>query len=206
MEINLNEITCYSNKAFTCCTSSLHSLGKYFPQGSLVLFSKPTSSAQETDLDSCHEREYTGWYLEMRSWWWRTSIFPSIASLLLLKPTALADQEKEGLFFFQAGLSVSRQSSLFWHLWFFPSTDFAGSWSPITPGPRHRANPPSTLHKQRSLPLPHTHLCVFSSSHTHQLIPSFHVSQVSPQIAPVLLVLHDEIQLQPQVTLNCFLP
>lgn len=61
MGIYLNEKTSYFSKSSSSCVPTFQSFGNYFPQGSLVLFSEQISSAQEPDMDSCHERVYAGW-------------------------------------------------------------------------------------------------------------------------------------------------
>lgn len=189
METQLNEGISYFSKPFACCTSSLHSLGKYFPQGSLVLFSESISSAQETDLDSCHEREYTGWYfrdevLVVKDF--ENSINFSLHCFSASAEPHCTCWSGEGRVVFLSTKSFSEQivqvvlapvifsfHRLSWKL-IFPHT-----WMQA-----QSTNSPSTVHKQGSLSVPHTHLCVFPSSQTHQFIPSFHVAQYIPRYLP----------------------
>lgn len=197
MEIHLNEIISYFSKPFTCI-SSLHSLGKYFPQGSLVLFSKPKCSAQETDLDSCHEREYTGCYfrdevLMVKNFNFSLHCFSSSA-----EPHCTCWPE-EGRVVILSTRSFSEQIVqlvLAPVIFFLPQTLLE-----VDPPSHLDAGTEQILLGSCTNSAPSQCLTPLSVS-SHLFIPCGTIyPQVSPQIAPVLLVLHDEIQLQPQVSL-----
>lgn len=183
MEIHLNERTSYFSKLFTCYISFLHSLGKYFPQESVVLFSKPTSCAQETELNSCHEREYSGWYFRDEV---LAKNFKSSLHCFSSSPEPHCTCWPEERVVFLSTRSFSEQTVQFVLapvIFFLPQTLLE-----IDPPSHLDAGTdeilPRTVHKQCSLPVPHTHLCVFSSSQTHQFISSFYVAQGIPRHLP----------------------
>lgn len=188
MGICLNEKASYFSKSPSCCVPPFHSLGNYFPQGSLVLFSEQIS-VQEPGMDSCHERVYTGWSC-------RDEVLlvnvckPSLRCCSFFEePIIVAVQERKGVFFFQP--SPSGGGYIVWACFgmcaLLPSTDSPGSWSPNTPDSGIEQIFLLALCKNRSsFQVPHTYFCVFSSSHTHQLIPSFQ-GAIYFHIAPELL-------------------
>lgn len=175
MGIYLNEKTFYFSKSSTCFAPSFHSLGIYFPQGSLVLFSQQISAQEQTWTPATKGNTWDG-PSGMRSCWC-LQVF-SLPLLFWGMPLQLLARRRKGCFSctIQPAPSVSGQIVLacFGTCALLPSTDSAGSWSTVTPGCRHRAGlPPSTLYKV----FLHTHLCVFSSSHTHWFISLFQAVQ-----------------------------
>lgn len=204
METHLNERTSYFSKPFSCCVSSIHSLGKYFPQGPLVFFSESTSSAHETDLDSCHEREYTGWYFRGEVLVVKDLNFSLHCFSSSDEPYCTCWSGEKRIVFLSTKSFSEQIAQLVLAPVIFSSTGFAGIDPPshLDAGTEHKLSwpraqtvlPPSASHPSLCLPL-------FSHPPIHPFIPCATIySQISPQIAPVLLFLHDEIQLQPQVS------